>query len=113
MKGQHYGPEARLDRDYESLTAKQRNVVDAIIEEDVDTADINIAEGRNFTPSYVGYVRKRFPHIISERRGVQQVATDGGEARITLELTESETWQAIQLVGDELSQKIYRQARRQ
>ena len=109
-----YGPTARLDRDYESLTKKQKSVVDSIIQLKVEATQEEIAENAGgVSPTYVIYVRDNFPHIIDERRAIQNAATDGGEETYTFQFTSDETWKAMQLLNEPLSQKMWKQVRSQ
>ena len=108
-----YGPEARTNRDYESLTDKQRNTVDALVEHDLDATQQEVAAEAGVTASYVSYVEERFPHIINQRRGTthHEVAADGGARTYQVELTSEQAWKAVRLLPDELSETIFRQVR--
>lgn len=108
-----FGPDAQLDRDYESLTDKQENVVDSIVRADPDTTYSQIANDAGVNDSYVHYVENNFPHIITDRNGLTQVAADGGDPMMTIELPASEVWKTMQMTTDEISQKIWRQTRSQ
>lgn len=107
----NYGPEAQTDRDFESLTRKQRNTVEAIIAADPGATNIAIAEDAGISDSYVEYVRENFPHILDERRGAMSVVADGGNPTYEVELSGDDVWKAIRLLPDDLSTKIFRQVR--
>lgn len=106
-----YGPEAQTDRDYESLTQKQKNTIEAILESEVDAANEEIAAIAGVSDSYVNYVEENFPHIVNRRRGTMQVAADGGDPHYEVSLASQDVWKAIRLLPDELSNKIFRQVR--
>ena len=106
-----YGPDAQTDRDFESLTQKQRNAVEAILETPPDAPRVEAAEKAGVAESYIAYCEENFPHIINERRGAMQVATDGGKQTYEVELTADEAWKAIRLLPDELSERVFRQVR--
>lgn len=111
MTETHYGPDAQLNRDFESLTTKQRNTVNAIVESQVDATGMEIAEEAGVNESYVYYVRDNFPHLIDERRSTRQIAADGGSYQVAL--TPDQAWKAIRLLPEELSETIFRQVRSQ
>lgn len=68
---------------------------------------------RGCSESYVHYVETNFPHIINERRSLEQVAADGGEPVFEIELSASDVWKVMQMVNDDISQEIWRQTRGQ
>ena len=108
-----YGPDAELDRDFESLTDKQRNVVEALVEHGTERSNEEVAAEAGVTPSYVYYVQDHFPHIISNRRSTSnhQPAADGGHSTVTVELTHEEARKAIRLLPEEMSETIFNQLR--
>lgn len=106
----HYGEEAQTDRNFQSLTNKQRRTVHAVVDADIDAPSAEVAREAGVSDSYVDYVKSNFPHIINDRRGRARIAaSDGGEQVFQFELTESETWEAIRDLRGELSNKIFKQ----
>jgi hypothetical protein len=108
---QHYGPDAQTDRDYESLTDKQQEAVDALIEADADDSQAAIAADCSVVPSYLGYVRDNFPHIIRGRSTAARVAADGSGGGYTIELSPEQAWACVDLLPEELSRTIFNQVR--
>lgn len=107
----HYGPDAQLDRDFESLTQKQRNTVEAILKLGPEATGQEIADEAGVNESYTHYVRDHFPHIIDSRRTNRKLAADGGSYQVAL--TPDQAWKAIRLLPEELSETIFRQVRGQ
>lgn len=111
-KNRHYGPEAQTERDFESLTTKQRNTVEAILELKASATGQEIADEAGVNESYVHYVKDNFPHIIDQRQGAMRVKADGSGA-YTVSLTPDQAWKAIRLLPEELSTTIFSQIRGQ
>lgn len=108
-----YGEDAQTGRTYESLTQKQRNAVDAIVELGITTDSETIAREAGISDSYVSYVKENFPHIVNNRRGANLVSADGGEEMYTIQLPATDVWKAIRLLPQELSESIFKQVRKQ
>jgi hypothetical protein len=106
-----YGLDAQLERDYASLTQKQKNVVDAITTLPVGTSQSAIAAEANCTAGYVPYVEAQFPHIIQHRAATNQVAADGGEQSYNLRLGKTKVWKMMRLLPEDLSEDIFDQVR--
>jgi hypothetical protein len=107
----HYGPDAQLDRDYESLTDKQQEAVDALIEADAGDTQAAIAADCSVAPSYLSYVRENFPHIIRTRSTAAHVAAVGGGGGYTVTLSPAQAWACIDLLPEDLSRTIFNQVR--
>jgi len=107
----HYGPDAQTERDYDSLTDKQQEAVDALVEAAPDDTQAAIAAGCTVVPSYLGYVRDNFPHIIRARSTASRVAADGSGGGYTVTLSPEQAWACIDLLPDELSRSIFNQVR--
>jgi hypothetical protein len=108
-----YGPDAQTEKDWEDLTDKQQNVVQALESEGRDSADSVIAETAGCSDGYVAYVRDNFPHIIRERTRTMTAAADGGQGQYNIVLGSDKAWRIIRILPEELSQDIWRQVRRQ
>lgn len=106
-----YNDDAQINRDYESLTDKQRAVVNAVVATEGNGRRVDIAERANVDESYVDYVRENFPHIIDNRLNTMQAKPDGGTMAYTVRLTDDEVWRAIRLLPDSLSETIFEQVR--
>jgi len=107
----HYGPDAQTDRDYESLTDKQQEAVDALVEADAEATQAAIAAGCSVVPSYLAYVQDNFPHLIRGRSTATRVAADGSGGGYTIELSPEQAWACIDLLPEELSRTIFNQVR--
>ena len=105
----HFGPNAKLDRSFGSLTDKQRRAVHAIVKHGPDPDPQRAGADAGVSASYIGYVEKHFPHIINDRLGTQRIAADGSGETFTIELSEAEAWQAVRELTDDLSNKVFRQ----
>lgn len=107
----HFGPDAQLDRDWGSLTPKQKNVIRTKL--DYIGKRVNkefIAEQSGCEPSYVDYVEKNFPHILNNRMGAMVLTTDGG-GMYTFQLPDDVIFDLVSNAQGELAQTIWEQVR--
>lgn len=114
MKREYHYPEyVDVDRDYESLTSKQKAIVNEAVDAESDTTNEEIAKEAGTSIAYAAKTRKQFKHIVDGRRGtLREVAADG-EGSYTFTLGVTETFQVMRILPDELSRRIYDQVRGQ
>jgi hypothetical protein len=100
------GAIADSNRDYRSLTRKQRRAVDAIVAREDNETFLKVSEQTGISNSYLQYVRKNFPEIIEQRRETLEVVAGDGES-VSLQLTPDEVREAMQRLPEDISERLY------
>jgi len=105
----NYGPDAQVEKSWGDLTAKQRNVVNSLVDLNVDATQAEVGENAGVAPSYVSYVEKNFPHIIEQRRSnVGELLADG-KGTYTFDLARGTLFDVLRDLPTELAEKVFRQ----
>lgn len=105
--------------EYSDLTRNQQLIVDSYVEAERqlgrDPTLDEVADRAYDTcdNSYVWYVMDNYGEVLDNRRRDTQVIAADGEGSYLFELGSTDTWKAIRLLPEELSQKIYDQVREQ
>lgn len=104
---------------FEELTRKQQLIIDAHIsaEEELQRSPTldEVAERAydDCDNSYVHYTLGKYGDTLRARGRDNAVPVTDGEGSYAFELGSTDTWKAIRMLPEELSQKIYDQVRQQ
>lgn len=105
-----------VDRDYEDLTQKQKEIIDAYISlyrEQGEPTPTQVSSRVDSTASYCHKVLDQYEELAEKRRSTAMTVVADGEGHFDLRLSETDTWRAIKLLPDELSKKIFEQVKAQ
>lgn len=102
--------------EFEDLTRKQQLIIDARIAAEKELgrkptlAEVADRAYDDCSPSYTRTTLGKYSDVLETRQKTDELVADG-EGHYLFELSADDTWEAIRLLPEELSQKVYEQVR--